>query len=179
MKNTPALDAMIGKKFGRLTVISKLWKHYTRSGKQTNHWKVICKCDCGSYHVSVASKIKKGQCQSCGCLAREMSAERLTANPLATKHGMWGHPLSVQWQAMMNRCNNPKAHNYEHYGGKGIAVCDEWSTLDGYINSVPERPSPKHTLHRIDNSKGYCPENCEWVSHSEHMKLHWKERASK
>jgi len=165
---------MIGKKFGRLAVVSKLWKHYTKAGKQTKHWKVICRCDCGNYHVSVASKIRAGECQSCGCLQKETTSARMKENPIAVTHGLWGHPLRTQWVGMMRRCNNKKAHNYKHYGGKGIEVCDEWSTLEGYIGSVDERPSPKHTLHRIDSSKGYFPENCEWITHSEHMKLHWK-----
>ena len=173
--SSPKLDEMIGGKYNRLLVLRKDGKHVTAKGKVTNHWKVLCVCDCGRIVSCRASHIRDEQVTSCGCYIRGITSKRLKAVPLATTHGLWNHPLRVQWQGMMRRCNNTKAHNYEHYGGKGIKVCDEWSTIEGYVNSVSERPSPKHTLHRIDSSKGYCPENCEWITHSEHMKLHWKE----
>ena len=173
MRSTPILDAMIGKTYRRLTVLRKDGRVVRKDGSVTSHWKILCVCSCGKITSKVASKVRVGETKSCGCLAREETSARLKRSPIATKHGLWNHPLRVQWVGMMNRCNNSDAHNYKHYGGKGIKVCDEWSTLEGYTKSVSKRPSPKHTLHRIDPSKGYCPENCEWITHSEHMKLHW------
>ena len=173
--SSPALDKMIGSTYGRLHVLRRDVKVVTKAGKATNHWKVLCVCICGRVVSVVASKIRVGDTTSCGCYASEVTAKRLRETPLATTHGLHHHPLRTQWVGMVNRCNNDKAHNYSHYGGKGIRVCDEWSTLEGYVNSVDERPTPKHTLHRLDSSKGYCPENCEWITHSEHMKLHWNE----
>lgn len=67
------------------------------------------------------------------------------------------------WLAMKQRCYNPKSHNYKNWGGRGITVCDEWkNSFENFIKDVGLRPSSKHSLDRIDNSKGYTKENCKW-----------------
>jgi hypothetical protein len=71
---------------------------------------------------------------------------------------------------MMARCYNPNIWTFERYGGRGITVCDRWKGSDGFSNFLSDvgmRPSPKHSLDRIDNDKGYFPENCRWVKHVE------------
>ncbi len=73
------------------------------------------------------------------------------------------------WQAMVARCSNPKAHNFEWYGARGIAVCDRWLGSNGYDNFVTDIgvPLPGFSLGRIDNSKGYGPDNCRWETSKE------------
>lgn len=71
------------------------------------------------------------------------------------------------WVGMKQRCLNENHKFYPKYGGRGITVCKEWMTFRGFTNSMPFRPSMKHTLDRINGRKGYCPSNCRWATRRE------------
>ncbi len=73
------------------------------------------------------------------------------------------------WQAMIQRCSNPKAHNYACYGGRGIKVCARWKGLKGYDNFVCDVgvPLPGFWLDRRENDGDYTPDNCHWVTPKE------------
>lgn len=73
------------------------------------------------------------------------------------------------YTAMLRRCNNKKAAGYENYGGRGIAVCDRWSSKFGFCNFLDDMgPRPDRcSIDRIDNSKGYSPDNCRWSTSKE------------
>ena len=71
------------------------------------------------------------------------------------------------WQSMRDRCTNPNAPNYKHYGGKGITVCEEWMTsFEAFYSHIGERPVG-YTLDRIDPSGNYEPGNVRWADSKE------------
>jgi hypothetical protein len=79
-------------------------------------------------------------------------------------HGMRNSPENEAWHAMKQRCNNPKSQAYKNYGGRGIQVCPEWASFEAFYRDMGPRPSPKHSLERIDNERGYEAGNCRWAT---------------
>ena len=142
---------LIGKRFGRLVVIEK-----DSTSKRT---KWICQCDCGNIKSIQQCHLKSGATVSCGCYQKEKASE------YNTTHGKTGHSLNNRWCAMKQRCYNPKCKSYKNYGARGITVCDEWlNDFDSFYNwSIENGYQEDLELDRIDNDKGYSPDNCRWV----------------
>lgn len=76
-------------------------------------------------------------------------------------------PEYRNWLSMIQRCEYPKAINYAYYGGRGVKVCERWHDYDSFLADMGERPTPTHTLDRINPDGDYEPENCRWATMAE------------
>jgi hypothetical protein len=79
-------------------------------------------------------------------------------------HGGCGTLTYARWKSMMQRCNNKSASNYQYYGAIGIFVCERWKDYAAFLIDMGECKDKSMTLDRIDNSRGYEPSNCQWVT---------------
>jgi hypothetical protein len=159
-----------GQVFGRLRVLELAPRAEWRS--QAAHWQ--CLCSCGSRTVVASYQLRRGKTRSCGCLHRETAARTaIKAGAANVTHGHARHRRGIKqsrtyrtWAAMKARCLRPTDPGYANYGGRGITVCDQWMTFEGFLADMGERP-PGRSLDRIDNDGNYEPGNCRWATPKE------------
>ena len=158
-----------GEKYGRLTAV-RLVENGSRKWKT----KWLFKCDCGNEIVLSANAARRGNTKSCGCLRREVSAAKSRdalklAQAACVTHGYTGQRIYKTFKGMKQRCYNPLNTKFKYYGGKGITICDEWLDDPGvFIKwALSHGYNDTLTIDRKDSSKGYCPDNCQFITQAE------------
>jgi hypothetical protein len=141
---------LAGQRFGRLVVLHRVLDKTPGRAR----WAVLC--DCGTQKAVNGDGLRSGRSRSCGCLRREMVGDQFRT------HGETGSAESWAFYRAKTRCNNPNVPEYRNYGGRGIKFC--FDSLEQFILEVGRRPTPDHSLDRIDVDGDYAPGNVRWAT---------------
>lgn len=109
----------------------------------------------------------------CSVYCRNLALVKTGSESNNYRHGFKRHPSYDRWRHMMNRCYQTTNHDYVHYGGRGIEVCEEWQDLVTFCVWLDENLGPRPpgwSLDRINNDGNYEPGNVRWADHSTQMK---------
>ncbi len=142
-----------GQTFGRLKVLGFAGVNVSST------W--FCICDCGNIVKVFQKGLLTGGTKSCGCIPL---MGRSIARRKSTVCSMSNTPEYKVYSYMLSRCNNPNTKKYARYGGRGIKVN---LTFEQFLAEVGNRPSPLHTINRIDNDKNYEIGNICWATANE------------
>lgn len=140
----------IGLKFGKLTIISEVNPFILPCGQPNRAY--LCKCECGNEKVIRRVHLVNGKTTTCGCFKRPYKGDGT-------------EKLRKVWRQIKSRCSSEYFESHLYFK-KGIKVCEEWmndwfsfkkwSLENGYKEGL--------VIDRSDNSKGYNPDNCRWVT---------------
>lgn len=139
----------------RLTLIKYLEPKITGKTKKKKRYGLY-QCSCGNIKEILRISVTTGKTNSCGCLKKEQM----------TTHGLTNHKLHSVWHSIKQRCLNKNATGYNSYGGRGITICDEWSSdfMSFYNWAISNGWSDGLQVDRINNDGNYEPNNCRFVT---------------
>lgn len=154
---------IIGKKYGRLTVLKEVDSYIRPSGQKEKRFQ--CLCDCGNIVNIRKYPLTSGLTKSCGCIQKEV------ASKINTKHGKSYTHLNNAYRTIKSRCYNVNNRDYKDYGGRGIKMCDEWrNDFMAFYNWAIEngydenKTIKEQSIDRIDVNGNYEPSNCRYVN---------------
>ena len=150
-----ALKDLTDRSFGNWTVIGR--------GKEKTfrvHW--LCRCICGTEREVCGAHLNGGRSLGCGCV------KPIGAEHSKFRHGGSGTDIYRIFTSIIDRCTNPNSIDWPSYGGRGIDICERWRhDFVAFKSDMGPRPSSAHSVDRIDNDRGYSPENCRWATHEQ------------
>lgn len=150
------LDDITGNRYGKLLVIGFV------KMRDNGHsvWK--CQCDCGNVTETLGCRLKNGSCKSCGCLNKEVRLPKIVT------HKMSYTRLYGIWHKMKYRSFSTKWAGADRYANRGIGMCEEWNRFEPFRDwALANGYDDTLSIDRIDNDKGYYPENCRWTTPKE------------
>ncbi len=153
-----AIADITGQRFGRWTAIHLRDTRRAGSGRVA-YWD--CRCDCGTIKAVNGINLRLGLTMSCGCV------KAIVDGLSNITHGLTKTPEYGVWSHMKRRCEDPSDSSYERYGGRGIRVCERWSSFELFIEDMRQRPTPRHSIERLHNDGNYEPDNCVWGTKKE------------
>lgn len=149
-----------GQRFGDLLVLERAPKPSTVKKWSGAYWE--CQCSCGKTLVVSGKLLRYKGKASCGHLRGSWNIIHGHSKGKRT-------PEYRTWKHMRERCQNPKADNFKHYGGRGIKVCERWNSFENFLSDMGPRPSGC-SIERNENDGDYTPENCKWLPVAEQAK---------